>query len=139
MISQLWTELECVLDEFSELIESVNSNLGGLISHKTLELAHGDFKANMMNRVIQFETPWNSWMTLKRWIQDKFQQCIAFEQPQTIAFVLLCRCRQRFGVDWYRQIFRSGCGKSCWDNPNDQLRLLPILRTESARRAIPKD
>ena len=45
---------DCVLDEFSELIESsVNSNLGGLgFAQKTLELAHGDFKANnMMNRI----------------------------------------------------------------------------------------
>ncbi|MEC9124237.1 MAG: flagellar motor switch protein FliG, partial [Verrucomicrobiota bacterium] len=45
---------DCVLDEFSELIESsVNSNLGGLVfAQKTLELAHGDFKANnMMNRI----------------------------------------------------------------------------------------
>ena len=39
---------DCVLDEFSEIIESsVNSNLGGLsFAKKTLELAHGDFKAN---------------------------------------------------------------------------------------------
>ena len=44
---------DCVLDEFSEIIESsVNSNLGGLsFARKTLELAHGDFKANnILNR-----------------------------------------------------------------------------------------
>ena len=37
---------DCVLDEFSEIIESsVNSNLGGYsFAHKTLELAHGDFR-----------------------------------------------------------------------------------------------
>ena len=45
---------DCVLDEFSGIIESsVNSNLGGLtFAQKTLELAHGDYKANnMMNRI----------------------------------------------------------------------------------------
>ena len=45
---------DCVLDEFSEIIESsVNSNLGGLnFAQKTLKLAHGDYKANnMMNRI----------------------------------------------------------------------------------------
>ena len=66
------------LDEFSELIESsVNSNLGGLnFAQKTLELAHGDFKANnMMNRIAPVRIPWNSWMTLKRWTQGKFIMC----------------------------------------------------------------
>jgi flagellar motor switch protein FliG len=39
---------DCVLDEFSEIIESsVSSNLGGMaFAQKTLELAHGDYRAN---------------------------------------------------------------------------------------------
>ena len=44
---------DCVLDEFSEIIESSkNSNLGSFPLRKTLELAHGDFKANnILNRI----------------------------------------------------------------------------------------
>ena len=56
---------ECVLDEFSELIESsVNSNLGGsAFAQKSLEMAHGSFKANnMMNRISRFVKISISWM-----------------------------------------------------------------------------
>ena len=81
---------DCVLDEFSEIIESsVNSNLGGMgFAQKTLEMAHGSLKANnIMNRISRFAILLISWMTSKRWIRADLQ-CARFEQPQTIAFVL---------------------------------------------------
>ncbi|MEC8043371.1 MAG: flagellar motor switch protein FliG [Verrucomicrobiota bacterium] len=82
---------ECVLDEFSELIESsVNSNLGGLnFAQKTLELAHGDFKANnMMNRIAPVRDSLEFMDDIKEMDSGQIYNVLRFEQPQTIAFVL---------------------------------------------------
>lgn len=82
---------DCVLDEFSELIESsVNSNLGGLVfAQKTLELAHGDFKANnMMNRIAPVRDNLDFMDDIKEMDSGQIYNVLRFEQPQTIAFVL---------------------------------------------------
>ena len=82
---------DCVLDEFSELIESsVNSNLGGLtFAQKTLELAHGDYKANnMMNRIAPVRDSLDFMDDTKEMDSGQIYNVLRFEQPQTIAFVL---------------------------------------------------
>jgi flagellar motor switch protein FliG len=82
---------DCVLDEFSELIESsVNSNLGGLnFAQKTLELAHGDYKANnMMNRIAPVRDSLDFMDDIKEMDPGQIYNVLRFEQPQTIAFVL---------------------------------------------------
>ena len=69
---------DCVLDEFSEIIESsVNSNLGGFeFAKHTLELAHGGFKANnIMNRIAPVAILLISWKISKRWTQGRFIMC----------------------------------------------------------------
>ncbi|MBT7650527.1 MAG: flagellar motor switch protein FliG [Opitutae bacterium] len=82
---------DCVLDEFSEIIESsVNSNLGGLtFAQKTLELAHGDYKANnMMNRIAPVRDSLDLMNDIKEMDSGQIFNILRFEQPQTIAFVL---------------------------------------------------
>ena len=82
---------DCVLDEFSEIIESsVNSNLGGLnFAQKTLELAHGDYKANnMMNRIAPVRDSLDFMDDIKEMDPGQIYNVLRFEQPQTIAFVL---------------------------------------------------
>ena len=82
---------DCVLDEFSELIESsVNSNLGGVnFAQKTLELAHGEFKANnMMNRISPVRDNLDFMEDIKEMDSGQIHNVLRFEQPQTIAFVL---------------------------------------------------
>jgi len=82
---------DCVLDEFSEIIESsVNSNLGGLtFAQKTLELAHGDYKANnMMNRIAPVRESLDFMDDIKEMDSGQIYNVLRFEQPQTIAFVL---------------------------------------------------
>ena len=82
---------DCVLDEFSEIIESsVNSNLGGLgFAQKSLELAHGDYKANnMMNRIAPVRDSLEFMDDIKEMDSGQIYNVLRFEQPQTIAFVL---------------------------------------------------
>mgnify|MGYP000521577788 CR=1 FL=1 len=82
---------DCVLDEFSGIIESsVNSNLGGLtFAQKTLELAHGDYKANnMMNRIAPVRDSLDLMNDIKEMDSGQIFNILRFEQPQTIAFVL---------------------------------------------------
>ena len=82
---------DCVLDEFSEIIESsVNSNLGGLtFAQKTLELAHGDYKANnMMNRIAPVRDSLDLMNDIKEMDSGQIFNILRFEQPQTISFVL---------------------------------------------------
>jgi len=82
---------DCVLDEFSEIIESsVNSNLGGYsFAHKTLELAHGDFKANnIMNRIAPSRDSLDFMDDIKDMDSGQIYNVLRFEQPQTIAFML---------------------------------------------------
>ncbi len=82
---------ECVLDEFSELIESsVNSNLGGsLFAQKSLEMAHGSYKANnMMNRISPVRDNLDFMDEIKEMDSGQIHNVLRFEQPQTIAFVL---------------------------------------------------
>ena len=82
---------DCVLDEFTELIESsVNSNLGGLsFAQKTLELAHGDFRANnMMNRISPVRDSLDFMDDVNEMESGQIHNVLRNEQPQTIAFVL---------------------------------------------------
>jgi len=82
---------DCVLDEFSELIESsVNSNLGGMgFAQQTLELAHGAFKANnMMNRISPVRDNLDFMDDIKEMDSGQIHNVLRFEQAQTIAFVL---------------------------------------------------
>ena len=82
---------DCVLDEFSEIIESsVNANLGGLgFAQKSLELAHGDYKANnMMNRIAPVRDSLEFMDDIKEMDSGQIYNVLRFEQPQTIAFVL---------------------------------------------------
>ena len=82
---------DCVLDEFSELIESsVNSNLGGLqFAQKTLELAHGDYRANnMMNRISPVRDSLDFMDDVNEMESGQIYNVLRNEQPQTIAFVL---------------------------------------------------
>ena len=82
---------DCVLDEFSEIIESsVNSNLGGLsFARKTLELAHGDFKANnILNRISPVRDSLEFMEDIKEMDPGQIYNVLRFEQPQTIAFIL---------------------------------------------------
>jgi len=82
---------DCVLDEFSEIIESsVNSNLGGLsFAKKTLELAHGDFKANnILNRISPVRDTLEFMEDIKEMDPGQIYNVLRLEQPQTIAFIL---------------------------------------------------
>ena len=82
---------DCVLDEFSEIIESsVNSNLGGLsFAKKTLELAHGDFKANnILNRISPVRDTLDFMEDIKEMDPGQIYNVLRLEQPQTIAFIL---------------------------------------------------
>ncbi len=82
---------DCVLDEFSELIESsVNSSLGGLnFAQKTLELAHGDYRANnMMNRISPVRDSLDFMDDVNEMESGQIYNVLRNEQPQTIAFVL---------------------------------------------------
>lgn len=82
---------DCVLDEFSELIESsVNSNLGGLsFAQKTLELAHGDYRANnMMNRISPVRDSLDFMDDVNEMESGQIYNVLRNEQPQTIAFIL---------------------------------------------------
>ena len=79
---------DCVLDEFSEIIESsVNANLGGLgFAQKSLELAHGDYKANnMMNRIAPVRDSLEFMDDIKEMDSGQIYNALRFEQPQTIA------------------------------------------------------
>ena len=89
---------DCVLDEFSEIIESsVNSNLGGLgFAQKSLELAHGDYKANnMMNRIAPVRDSLEFMDDIKEMDSGQIYNVLRFEQPQTIAFVLATLMRTK--------------------------------------------
>ena len=80
-----------VLDEFSEIIESsVNSNLGGFsFAQKSLELAHGGFKANsIMNRIAPAGDSLDFMDDIKDMDTGQIYNVLRFEQPQTIAFIL---------------------------------------------------
>ena len=82
---------DCVLDEFSEIIESsVNSNLGGIsFARKALELAHGDFKANnILNRISPVRDTLEFMEDIKEMDSGQIYNVMRFEQPQTIAFIL---------------------------------------------------
>ena len=82
---------DCVLDEFSEIIESsVNSNLGGMnFAQKTLEMAHGSLKANnIMNRIAPVRDSLDFMDDIKEMDSGQIYNVLRFEQPQTIAFVL---------------------------------------------------
>ena len=82
---------ECVLDDFSEMIESsVNANLGGLgFAQKTLEMAHGDYRANnMMNRIAPVRDSFDFMDDVKEMDSGQIYNMLRFEQAQTIAFVL---------------------------------------------------
>ncbi|MDA7822867.1 flagellar motor switch protein FliG [Opitutales bacterium] len=82
---------DCVLDEFSELIESsVNSNLGGFeFAQQTLELAHGGFKANnIMNRIAPVRDSLDFMEDIKEMDSGQIYNVLRFEQPQTVAFFL---------------------------------------------------
>jgi flagellar motor switch protein FliG len=82
---------DCVLDEFSEIIESsVSSNLGGMaFAQKTLELAHGDYRANnMMNRIAPVRESLDFMDDVNEMESGQIYNVLRFEQPQTIAFVL---------------------------------------------------
>jgi len=89
IVNQLLRDL--VLDEFSEIIESsVNSNLGGFsFAHKSLELAHGGFKANsIMNRIAPAGDSLDFMDDIKDMDTGQIYNVLRFEQPQTIAFIL---------------------------------------------------
>ena len=80
-----------MLDEFSEIIESsVSSNLGGMaFAQKTLELAHGDYRANnMMNRIAPVRDSLDFMDDVNEMESGQIYNVLRFEQPQTIAFVL---------------------------------------------------
>jgi len=82
---------DCVLDEFSELIESsVNSSLGGLnFAQKTLELAHGDYRANnIMNRISPVRDSLDFMDDVNEMESGQIYNVLRNEQAQTIAFVL---------------------------------------------------
>jgi flagellar motor switch protein FliG len=68
----------------------VNSNLGGLgFAQKSLELAHGDYKANnMMNRIAPVRDSLDFMDDIKEMDSGQIYNVLRFEQPQTIAFVL---------------------------------------------------
>ena len=89
IVNQLLRDL--VLDEFSEIIESsVNSNLGGFsFAQKSLELAHGGFKANsIMNRIAPAGDSLDFMDDIKDMDTGQIYNVLRFEQPQTIAFIL---------------------------------------------------
>jgi flagellar motor switch protein FliG len=89
IVNQLLRDL--VLDEFSEIIESsVNSNLGGFsFAQKSLELAHGGFKANsIMNRIAPSGDSLDFMDDIKDMDTGQIYNVLRFEQPQTIAFIL---------------------------------------------------
>ena len=86
---------DCVLDEFSEIIESsVNSNLGGLsFARKTLELAHGDFKANnILNRISPVRDSLEFMEDIKEMDPGQIYNVLRLEQPrQSHLFFLTLR------------------------------------------------
>ena len=133
---------ECVLDEFSELIESsVNSNLGGLnFAQKTLSWLMEILKLTIWWSYCSGSDSLELWMTLKRWTQGKFIT-LRF-RPQTITFVLANVDADK-GSEVLQLILTkysgAGCGKS-WchgDNPNGSIEVLAIpSEPESAKEAI---
>ena len=78
---------DCVLDEFSEIIESsVSSNLGGMaFAQKTLELAHGDYRANnMMNRIAPVRDSLDFMDDVTRWSPVKFTMFFVSNNPRPL-------------------------------------------------------
>ena len=115
---------------------SALTNLGGVnFAQKTLELAHGEFKANnMMNRISPVRDNLDFMEDIKEWILDKFTMSLRLSSLKQLhlSWPMLNQIRVLKFCKWWLQIFKASCWKDCCDgNHSDESDRLVASTLES--------